>query len=98
MTRKTAIRKKCLDYCYDSHPEVTLCIVVDCSLWMFRTGNEPNSPTYKKRLKGALDTHKDMYKLYKEVGMDIKKHLRIPVSSATSAGYRGVKRKSTRKA
>ncbi len=98
MTRKTAIRKKCLDCCCDGYLEVTLCIVVDCSLWMFRTGNEPNSPTYKKRLKGALDTHKDMYKLYKEVGMDIKKHLRIPVSIKSNKVISGFKLKSTRKA
>jgi hypothetical protein len=95
MTRKTAIRKKCLDCCSNSHLEVTLCPIPDCALWTFRTGNEPNSPTYKKRLKTALDKHKHMYKYYKECGIDIRAHLRIPVSAQTSEGFRGSKLKST---
>lgn len=36
-----AIREKCLDCCCDSHKEVTLCQVKDCTLYPFRFGKDP---------------------------------------------------------
>lgn len=41
MTPLQAIRKKCLDCCYDQANEVKLCTVTDCPLYPFRMGHNP---------------------------------------------------------
>lgn len=40
ITRKKAIRQKCLDCCCGSAPEVRRCTVTSCSLHPFRMGRE----------------------------------------------------------
>lgn len=52
-----AIRLKCLDCCCGSHDLVTTCPVIECSLWKFRTGKNPN--TEKNRSNMLL--RKDLF-------------------------------------
>lgn len=40
MTRKQAIRAKCIDCMTGSRHEVKLCPSTDCALWNFRLGRE----------------------------------------------------------
>lgn len=40
ITRKKAIRLKCLDCCCDKANEVRLCPATGCPLWRFRLGKE----------------------------------------------------------
>lgn len=40
ITRKKAIRLKCLDCCCDRANEVRLCTATNCPLWRFRLGRE----------------------------------------------------------
>lgn len=40
LTRKRAIRLKCLECCCQSAPEVRRCEMKDCPLWRFRMGTE----------------------------------------------------------
>lgn len=40
ITRKKAIRLKCLDCCCDRANEVRLCPATGCPLWRFRLGKE----------------------------------------------------------
>lgn len=40
MTRKQAIRAKCIDCMAGSRHEVKLCPSTDCALWNFRLGRE----------------------------------------------------------
>lgn len=42
ITPLRAIRAKCLDCCCGSPAEVSDCPCVDCSLWVFRFGKNPN--------------------------------------------------------
>lgn len=42
ITPLRAIRAKCLDCCCGSPAEVSDCPCVDCSLWAFRFGKNPN--------------------------------------------------------
>jgi hypothetical protein len=37
-----AIRLKCLDCCCEQYDEVKTCSALDCPLWMFRLGINPN--------------------------------------------------------
>lgn len=41
ITRKKAIRLKCLDCCCGSSNEVKLCSIEHCALWPYRTGRDP---------------------------------------------------------
>lgn len=40
MTRKKAIRMKCLDCCGGNTAEVRKCTAKDCPLWIYRMGKE----------------------------------------------------------
>lgn len=42
MTPMKAIRAKCLDCCCGQYKEVELCPCVDCSLYPYRFGKNPN--------------------------------------------------------
>ena len=55
ITRKKAIRLKCLNCCCDKSNEVRLCPATGCPLWRFRLGKETRGeiPT-----KSALNTGK----------------------------------------
>lgn len=53
MTPMKAIRAKCLDYCCGSSKEVRLCPCVDCALYPFRFGRNPNRAGLKNR--GAFE-------------------------------------------
>jgi len=52
LTRRQAIRLKCLD-CAGSPKEVTLCHIFDCPLWHFRCGYSAQSPQYRERIEKA---------------------------------------------
>lgn len=45
LTRKKAIRLKCLECCCDSSAEVRSCPATECPLWRYRMGNEKLSET-----------------------------------------------------
>ena len=40
LTRKKAIRLKCLDCCGGNRSEVRQCTVIKCPLWRYRMGHE----------------------------------------------------------
>jgi hypothetical protein len=40
LTRRDAIRAKCLDCCCGDKKEVRLCPCTDCPLWIYRLGEE----------------------------------------------------------
>ena len=42
MTPIRAIRKKCIDCCCGRKQEVKECPIIDCPLWAFRMGHNPN--------------------------------------------------------
>ena len=44
-----AIRLKCLDCTCDSHKEVELCPIKDCTLWPFRFGVRPATARKQNR-------------------------------------------------
>jgi hypothetical protein len=48
MTPMKAIRLKCLDCSGGSSPEVDLCPIKECSLYIYRHGNNPARTGYKK--------------------------------------------------
>ena len=59
MTRKEAIRVKCLDCCAGSRVEVRRCDNEDCSLWPYRLGthtriNSDVKTTAKRGVLGAI--------------------------------------------
>ncbi len=47
LTRKKAIRLKCLDCMAGQVKEVRLCLSRDCPLWIFRMGKEIKEPKDK---------------------------------------------------
>lgn len=53
MNKSQAIRLKCLDCSGDTPKEVTLCHIVDCSLWQYRFGCSSKSKQYKQRMEKA---------------------------------------------
>ena len=71
MTRRQAIKAKCLDCAGDSALEVNLCQVLDCPLWRFRLGQEPESPNHIKRIKKTLERERDVLPEY----MDFYKNI-----------------------
>ena len=56
MTAMKAIRAKCLDCTCGQKEEIKLCPIVDCPLYEFRLGKNPN---YKK--KELTEEQKQMY-------------------------------------
>jgi len=54
-TKIRAIADKCLDCSGDSPKEVTLCQVVECPLWEYRTGNHLTTRSYQARMTGAIE-------------------------------------------
>ena len=76
LTRSEAIRKHCLQCAGDSALEVTLCTVLDCPLWRYRVGKEPENKKYKERFLRALN--KDRVKDYTEIlDFDVLAHLGV---------------------
>jgi hypothetical protein len=67
MNKTQAIKKHCLECAGDSAKEVTLCHIIDCPLWEFRTGNTPRSNVYKKRLEKAKKRWPDDYREMEKV-------------------------------
>jgi hypothetical protein len=53
MTKREAIRLKCLECGGGSPTEVTLCNVFECPLWQFRTGHCLKSKIYRRRMEVA---------------------------------------------
>ena len=53
MNKSQAIRLKCLDCMGDSPKEVTLCHIVDCSLWPIRFGYSMKDKRFNKRMGSA---------------------------------------------
>ena len=75
MTRRNAIKAKCVDCSGGSAQEATLCQVLDCPLWTFRLGQEPDSPTHIARVRRALERDCDVYPEYREF---YKRYLKKP--------------------
>ena len=65
MTRGEAIKAKCLD-CGGVALEVTLCQVLDCPLWKFRTGNLPDTQRHRDRVKRKLDQGNVVYQEFRD--------------------------------
>ena len=75
-SRARAVKDKCLECSGGSPLEVTLCVIVKCPLWIFRTGNN-TSKAYWKRVGRALRVHPDVLGIWIENGMseeDAKKY------------------------
>lgn len=64
MTRRQAIKAKCLDCAGDSTLEVTLCQVLKCPLWEWRLGQDPDSPVHLRRVKRIMERKPDVYQEY----------------------------------
>lgn len=71
MTRRQAIKAKCLDCAGGSPLEVTLCQALDCPLWTFRLGQEPDSPTHLNRVRAALKKDPDMLDEFRDYYKDV---------------------------
>ena len=56
MTPVKAIRAKCLDCCCGSFAEVKACPCVNCSLYPFRLGKNPNCKPRGKKTQGEEQT------------------------------------------
>lgn len=56
-----AIRRKCLDCCAGSSPEVALCHIKDCSLWPYRDGHNP-----RKKGQGGPGNREALAKYFRE--------------------------------
>ena len=54
LTRKAAIRAKCLDCCCNQANEVRLCPTQNCALWPFRLGKAPSGRVLSPAQKAAL--------------------------------------------
>ena len=75
-SRAKAVKDKCLECSGFSPLEVTLCPVVTCPLWKWRTGND-TSRTYLRRISRAIRIHPDIMNIWMENGMseeDVKKY------------------------
>jgi len=48
-----AIRRKCLDCCVGDMAEVDRCHIMDCALWPFRYGKDPQKGWGRKRDAGS---------------------------------------------
>jgi hypothetical protein len=66
MTRRNAIKAKCFDCSGGSAQEAALCQVMDCPLWTYRIGQEPDSPTHIRRVKRLLNKGFDVCDEYRE--------------------------------
>lgn len=52
LTRKKAIRLKCLDCCAGNSAEVRKCTCYNCPLYRYRLGKEDTEELYTKRKEG----------------------------------------------
>ena len=68
-SRAKAVKDKCLECSGGSPLEVTLCVVVQCPLWRFRTGND-TSQAYWQRLARVLRNHPETVEIWKENGLE----------------------------
>ena len=58
LTPIKAIRAKCMDCMCDSHVEIKLCPITDCSLYPYRFGTNPNiKREYTEEQKQAMTAH-----------------------------------------
>jgi len=71
LNKSQAVKCYCLECSGDSPKEVTLCHIVDCSLWPFRFGYSVKDKRYEKRIEAARrnypEEYKDMLKLRSEI-------------------------------
>ena len=58
MTPVKAIRKKCLDCCCGQVKEVKICPCLDCSLYPFRLGKNPNRAGMGRNTEKAITSKK----------------------------------------
>lgn len=68
--RSVAIRKKCLG-CAGSTKEVTLCHILDCPLWPYRTGSGLESVKYRERMSLAKAKYKKEIEELRNMEVDI---------------------------
>ena len=73
MTKQEAIRRYCVECAGNSHKEVTLCCLVDCPLWPWRTGQHLSSKVYVDRIAAALRKYPDDVAELINLGIDISK-------------------------
>jgi hypothetical protein len=73
MTKQEAIRRHCLECAGNSHKEVTLCQLFDCSLWPWRTGQHVSSRDYADRVTKAFRNYPDEIAELVNLGIDISK-------------------------
>jgi len=73
MIRSEAIKKKCLECSGDSHKEVTLCPVLDCPLWPYRTGRHIRTKSYKERIRKAKKRYSNDFEEMRKEGIDVSK-------------------------
>ncbi len=92
MTKMQAIRKYCLECAGDSAKEVTMCHILDCPLWQFRTGNLIRSKVYKKRIEQSTQKYPEEWKEIEALGYPRKSFL-----DPCNAGVSGLSANATRK-
>lgn len=61
-SKSKAIKDNCLECSGDSPKEVTLCYIVDCSLWPFRFGYSSNDRRYSRRMEVAKRNYPEEFK------------------------------------
>lgn len=71
MNRTKAIAKYCLECSGDSPKQVTLCHIVDCPLWPYRTGSNIKTKQYKLRMKKAIERYPSEVKEICELSPEI---------------------------
>jgi len=71
MTKAKAIRQYCFECAGEMSLEVTLCSVVDCPLWPYRTGHGLDSAAYRQRLALAIKNHAPEMQSLLRAGVDM---------------------------
>lgn len=80
MTKTKAIKQYCYECSGSSHKDTILCHIFDCPLWQFRLGCKITSPTYKKRMDGAIRRYPDDIQTFVHGDVKISQFYEIPIN------------------
>ena len=85
LTRRQAIRLKCLECAGDSPKEVKLCHIFDCPLWDYRCGFSVNSSQYHERIEKAKVRFAKELKELSAIGVDTAFFFKEPLKTVRVA-------------
>lgn len=80
MNRTKAIKAKCLECAGDTYREVLLCVLFDCPLWEFRTGQDARSGGYQRRMLKLKEDYGEELEMLRKAGYDVDQFWRFPAA------------------